>query len=66
MAFRVSPGVNFSEIDATQRVAPVATSDAAIAAGFQWGPADVVIQVTGESDMADVFGEPDTDTATNW
>ena len=56
MAFRVSPGVNFSEIDATQRVAPVATSDAAIAAGFQWGPADVVIQVTGESDMADVFG----------
>tara|TARA_Y100000310_G_scaffold119195_1_gene117960 strand:+ start:105 stop:2186 length:2082 start_codon:yes stop_codon:yes gene_type:complete len=66
MAFRVSPGVNFSEIDATQRVAPVATSDAAIAAGFQWGPADIVTTVTGESDLAEVFGEPDADTAVNW
>ena len=66
MAFRVSPGVNFSEIDATQRVAPVATSDAAIAAGFQWGPADIVTTVSGESDLAEVFGEPDGDTAVNW
>ena len=66
MAFRVSPGVNFSEIDATQRVAPVATSDAAIAAGFQWGPADIVTTVTGESDLAEVFGNPDADTAVNW
>ena len=66
MAFRVSPGVNFSEIDATQRVAPVATSDAAIAAGFQWGPADIVTTVSGESDLVEVFGEPDVDTATNW
>ena len=36
MAFQVSPGVNITEIDKTDRVSPAATSDAAIAAGFQW------------------------------
>ena len=66
MAFQISPGVNVSEIDASLRVSPVSTSDAAIAAGFQWGPADIVTTVTGESDLAEVFGNPDADTAVNW
>jgi len=66
MAFQISPGVNVSEIDASLRVSPVSTSDAAIAAGFQWGPSNQITTVSSESEMAKIFGKPDGDTAANW
>ena len=66
MAFQISPGVNVSEIDASLRVSPVSTSDAAIAAGFQWGPSNQITTVSSESEMATIFGKPDGDTAANW
>ena len=66
MAFQVSPGVNVSEVDLSTTIPNVSVSDAAMAAGFQWGPADTVTTVTSEKNMVDVFGKPDNDTVTNW
>ena len=66
MAFQVSPGVNISEVDLTNVVPPVSTSDAAFAAAFQWGPIDYIINVTSENQLAEIFGKPDADTAVNW
>ena len=61
MAFQVSPGVNISEVDLTNVVPPVSTSDAAFAAAFQWGPIDYIINVTSENQLAEIFGKPDSD-----
>ena len=66
MAFQVSPGVNVSEVDLSTTIPNVSVSDAAIAAGFQWGPMDTVTTVTSEKSMVDIFGKPDNDTITNW
>ena len=66
MAFQVSPGVNITEIDKTDRVSPAATSDAAIAAGFQWGPSNKLTTITSERELVSVFGKPDADPAANW
>ena len=66
MAFQVSPGVNVSEIDATNVVPAVSTSDAGFAAAFVWGPADKITTITSEVDLVNTFGKPDSDTQTNW
>ncbi|MDP7367275.1 MAG: hypothetical protein QGH83_08440, partial [Candidatus Pacebacteria bacterium] len=66
MAFQVSPGVNVTEIDKTERVSPAVTSDAAIAAGFKWGPVDKITTITSERDLVAEYGKPDNDTAANW
>tara|TARA_Y100000310_G_scaffold99941_1_gene97804 strand:+ start:222 stop:1967 length:1746 start_codon:yes stop_codon:yes gene_type:complete len=66
MAFQVSPGVNISEVDLSTTIPNVSVSDAAMAAGFQWGPADKVTTVTSEKNMVDIFGKPDNETVTNW
>jgi len=62
MAFQVSPGVNVSEIDATTVVPSVSTSTGAIAGAFQWGPIDVLRQVSTEDELVQVFGKPDSTT----
>ena len=66
MAFQVSPGVNVTEIDKTERVSPVVTSAAVIAAGFKWGPVDKITTVTSERELVSTYGKPDGDTAANW
>ena len=66
MAFQVSPGVNVSEIDATNVVPAVSTSDAGFAAAFVWGPADKITTIASEVALVDTFGKPDSDTQTNW
>ena len=62
MAFQVSPGVNVSEIDTTTVVPSVSTSTGAIAGSFQWGPVDVLTQVSSENDLVKVYGKPDANT----
>ena len=62
MAFQVSPGVNVSEIDTTTVVPAVSTSTGAIAGSFQWGPVDVLTQVSSENDLVRVYGKPDANT----
>ncbi len=63
MAFLVSPGVNTSEIDLTTSVPAVGTSTGATVGVFRWGPANTVIQVSSESDLAQKFFAPDSNTA---
>ena len=60
MAFQTSPGVNISEIDLTNVVPAVATTEGAIAGVFRWGPELERILVTSEQDLANRFGKPAT------
>ena len=67
MAFQVSPGVQVKEIDATNVVPAVSTSDAGFAAAFLWGPADQITTITSEVNLAKVFGKPTTTAVEkNW
>ncbi len=63
MAFQVSPGVNVSEIDLTTVVPSVSTSTGAIAGAFQWGPIDLLRQISSEDQLVEVYGKPDSTTA---
>jgi hypothetical protein len=63
MAFLVSPGVNTSEIDLTTSVPAVGVSTGATVGVFRWGPANTIIQVSSEADLAQKFFEPDSNTA---
>lgn len=58
MTFQVSPGVNTSEIDLTTVIPAVATSVGAVAGAFEWGPVEVVRQVSNENELVSVFGKP--------
>lgn len=66
MAFQISPGINVSEIDLTT----VVPQDTGIACGFAgnfaWGPAGIVTQISNENELAQVFGKPDSNTATSF
>ena len=62
MAFQLSPGVLVREIDLTQVVPEVATSQGAYAGVFQWGPVDEVINVGSENELVEKFGQPDAST----
>ena len=59
MAILVSPGINISEIDLTQIVPAVSTTDAAIAGVFRWGPVNTPTLVTSEADLVAQFGQPE-------
>jgi phage tail sheath protein FI len=63
MPFQLSPGVNVTEIDLTTVIPAVATTDAAIAGVFKWGPVDKPTLVVSESELANVYGKPDSDNA---
>lgn len=63
MAFQVSPGINVSEYDLTTVVPAVATTEAAIAGVFNWGPVDTRVLVTSEDDLVARFGKPSDDNA---
>lgn len=58
MPFQVSPGINVSEIDLTTVVPGVATSSAAIAGVFRWGPVGERVLVNSETVLVDTFGKP--------
>ena len=71
MAIQVSPGINISEIDLTQIVPAVSTTDAAIAGVFRWGPVNTPTLVTSETDLVAQFGQPfstprTTEVADQW
>jgi len=62
MAFRLSPGVYWSEIDLTTIVPAVGTTEGAYAGDFIWGPVDQVSQITSEGELLRTFGKPDANT----
>ena len=66
MAFLVSPGVNTSEIDLTASIPAVGTSTGATVGAFRWGPANTVVSISDETQLASVFFKPDNNTAVSF
>jgi hypothetical protein len=66
MAFQVSPGVNFSEVDLTAGTQQVSVSDAAFAGPFNWGPGLEATNIGSEDDLVRIFGKPDDTIAAYW
>jgi hypothetical protein len=62
MAFQLSPGVNFSEIDISTVVPAVGTTEGAFAGAFVWGPSGVVVNISNEIELVNIFGKPDANT----
>jgi hypothetical protein len=58
MVFSVSPSVIVREVDATAVIPAVATSPAAVAGVFRWGPTNERILVTSEDELTSRFGKP--------
>ena len=66
MAFQLSPGVNYSEIDLTTVIPAVSTTAGAFAGQFDWGPANQRVLVTNEVDLVNKFGKPNSNTAVSF
>lgn len=62
MTFQVSPGVNTSEVDLTTVIPAVSVSTGAVAGPFEWGPVEVVRQVSSEIELANLYGKPKTNS----
>ena len=62
MAFSISPGVSVSEINLTTVVPSVLTTAGAFVGNFNWGPANKIIQVSSETDLSNLFTQPDSNT----
>ena len=66
MAFQISPGVNYSEVDLTTVVPSILTTAGAIAGGFTWGPVNKRVLVDSEITLTKTFGNPDSNSATSF
>ena len=66
MGFMLSAGVNVSEYDLSQVVPGVATTDAALAGIFQWGPVGERVLITSEDKLLKTFGPPNSNNAETW
>ena len=66
MAFQVSPGVNVSEIDATAGIPATSVSTGAFVGVFNWGPANQIVSISTETQLASIFGKPDNNTAVSF
>lgn len=66
MAFQISPGVNVSEIDLTTVVPAVSTTVGGIAGHFSWGPVQQRVLVDNEDTLANQFGKPNANTASDF
>lgn len=62
MAFQLSPGINVSEIDLSTTVPSVGTTEGAFVGNFVWGPANKIVNVSNEIELARLFGNPDSNT----
>jgi len=60
MGFRVSPGVSIKEIDLTTIVPAVATTPGGYAGYYYWGPCKQIVTVANETELASIFGKPDS------
>ena len=58
MAFQVSPGVQFKEIDATNVVPAVSSSIGGFVGEFNWGPVNKITLVSSEDEMGSIFSTP--------
>ncbi len=58
MAFLVSPGVHVNEVDLTNVIPAVATTQGAIAGVFEKGPVSSVVTISSEEELVNIFGKP--------
>lgn len=58
MAFQVSPGVQFKEIDATNVVPAVSSSIGGFVGEYNWGPVNKITLVSSEDEMGSIFSTP--------
>lgn len=58
MAYFTSPGVKIREVDLTNIVPGVSSSQAAFVGEFQWGPVDEAMLVDSRSTLTRIFGKP--------
>lgn len=66
MAFTVSPGVSFREIDLTNVIQVASSIEGAFAGKFRWGPVLERVLVSNEDDMVARFGQPDNNSAVDF
>jgi hypothetical protein len=62
MAYQLSPGVTWSEIDLTTIVPSVATTEGAFAGEFDWGPINDVVTLSNEIELVRWFHKPSANT----
>lgn len=66
MGFRVSPGLNISEVDLTTVTPAIATTTAAIAGVFNWGPIGKLISISNETLLVSNYGKPTNSNYETW
>ena len=66
MAFQVSPGVQFKEIDATNVVPAVSSSIGGFVGEFNWGPVNKITLVSSEDEMGSIFSTPTPENANHF
>lgn len=66
MSNLLSPGIQIKEFDLSGSVQTTATSAAAFAAPFRWGPANTPTLVTSETNLVSQFGKPTLDNNQYW
>ena len=66
MAYSLSPGVTWSEIDLTTIVPAASTTEGAFAGNFDWGPVNQIVTLSNELDLVRWFGKPSQNTFTSF
>jgi hypothetical protein len=65
MAFLVSPGVEVKEIDLSDIIPSQSTSIGGYAGLFKWGPAETIVNVGSEKELASIFAAPTSVSSTD-
>ena len=66
MAYQLSPGVRWSEIDLSTIVPSVSTTEGAFVGDFAWGPINEVFAVGNELELLRYFHKPNANNFTSW
>ena len=66
MGFMVSAGVEVKEIDLTNIIPAVSTTEGALAGHFVWGPVGQRVLVSSQDQLVTQFGKPNSNTAADF
>jgi phage tail sheath protein FI len=66
MAYQLSPGVRWSEIDLTTIIPSVSSTVGAFVGDFEWGPINEVVSVGNEIELVRYFHKPTQNTFTSF
>jgi phage tail sheath protein FI len=66
MAYSLSPGVTWSEIDLTTIVPAASTTEGAFAGNFDWGPVNQIMTISNEIELVRWFGKPSQNNFTSF